>query len=142
MASGEARRSENAAVRLGLVRLLRAWSTISLSEDPGVVADDAVKQARLWAATGHEGDARFRVEFGVTYSDADMAVVGREENLLPVLTDLAHQGFRYHVDARTEADARWLEYVYGEGGSREWVFLRVEHDADGDWRLDGEEEAV
>lgn len=138
MAAGEAHGSENAAASLGLVRLLRVWSTISLSEDPSVVADDAVKQATLWAATGHERDARFRVGFVTTHSDADMTVVGREANLLPLLTDLARRGFRYHVDARTEADASLLESVYGEGGSREWVFLRVEHDPDGDWRLDGE----
>ncbi|MDP9488335.1 MAG: hypothetical protein M3Q49_21550 [Actinomycetota bacterium] len=100
-------------------------------------AEDAVKQARLWEATGQEEDRRFGVAFGTTYSDMDMAVVGREENLLPVLVDLAHRGFRYHVDARTEADAGWLDSVYGEEGSREWVFLRVEHDEGGDWRLDG-----
>lgn len=121
-------------------RLLRAWATISLSEDPDVLAKDARKQAELWHAAGREEDERLAVSFGEKWSDADMAVVAWEDDLLPVLTDLAHRGWRYHVDARTEEHADVLDAAHGEDGSGERLLAHVEHDPDGDWCLDGQEE--
>lgn len=121
-------------------RLLRAWATMGLSETPDVVAEDARKQAELWEATSGkpgEEDERFAVSFGATYSDSDMAVVGREGDLLPVLTDLAHRGFRCHVDTLTEEHADELYDRLGEDGSGEYVLAYVEHDPDGDWSLPG-----
>lgn len=106
----------------------RVWSTISVGETPDVLADDAVKQARLWEAVGRDKDSRFRVSFGDTYSDADMSVVGREEDLLPLLADLAHRGFRYHLDTQTAEDADRLDALYGESEPVDHVFAYVEHD--------------
>lgn len=103
-----------------------------------VVAEDANKQAALWRVA--EDDTAFRVVFGDTWSDADLAVVGREEDLLSVLTDLAHRGLRYHVDTRTEADAERLDGVYGEGGSGDYLMAHVEHDESGDWNPAGDAE--
>jgi hypothetical protein len=56
---GEQAKQESAEMRVeGSVgggyksRLLRAWATVGLSEDPEVLAEDARKQAELWVATG------------------------------------------------------------------------------------------
>lgn len=59
-----------------------------------------------------------------------MSVVGSEEVLLPLLTDLAHRGFRYHVDTQTLEDADRLGALYGESGPVDHVFAYVAHDAE------------
>lgn len=118
--------------------LLRVWSTLTLEDTPDNVAADALKQARLWEAVGSGEDARFGVTSGSTYSDSDLTVLGREEDLLPVLTDLAYRGYRFHVDTRTEEDADRLAALHGEGGSRGYLLARVEHDTSGNWSMNSE----
>lgn len=122
---------------------IRAWTTIDLSDPPDLLARDAVKQAALWDATSRGLDDRFTVFFDTARSDADMAVVGREEDLLPLLADvirrLQHMDYRgrFHADAPTRADAERLYDCYTEGAPNpgNWVLATVEHDPEGCWEL-------
>lgn len=127
--------SEDGSRRVDENALIRVWSTISLEEPPDVVAEDAAKQHRLWEATGEERDPRFDTRFGERYSNADLMVVGRERDLLPILVDLAHRGWRFQVDADTKENADRLDALHGEGGSGEWVLALVGHDPSGYWSL-------
>lgn len=121
--------------------IIRVWSTVSLAESPDVVADDARRQAILWRAT--EADGRFGVSFGEELSDSDLHVVGREEDLLPVLRGLLREDRlldpprppRYGADAPTAEDAERLLRSHGEGGEGDWLFTNVEGTPGGDWTV-------